>query len=184
MAPGDPAAALPARRSRGEPGPARPPRAAKTAPGHYHPNPATPRPPEGYSTAPSQPAARSCRTRPEHTPGPAAGPAPRRAPAPGENGPQNPVADGARAAWWPAGHPARKRQPRQGEAREAQPSATYTSAHPAMASFAAGCRQSNGRLPAAPWLNAPPCWLALTGLAGRPGGTFVPGSAVRKIPPA
>jgi hypothetical protein len=85
-----------------------------------------------------------CRTRPGRRQGRAAQ-APRRAGRQAAGAAQTPVAGGARAAWWPAEHLARKQQPWAGGPQTAQPSATYISARPAMASVAAGCSYSNHR---------------------------------------
>ena len=94
----------------------------------------------------------SSRTRPTRKPGTAAGPARPPAPVPVAGAARTPVAGRAGSASWPAGHPARKRRPRPEPPQMAQPSMTYRSARPAMASSAAGCSQSNGQLTAA----APP----------------------------
>ena len=124
-APVAPAARRPAPRSLAAPGPARQPRTATTAPGRYRPRPATARPPAGGQTGPSRPAGPSCRTRPGHTPGSAAAPALRRAPPPAAGGARTPAAGAVRAAWSPARHPARNRQPQQELPQRAQPSATH-----------------------------------------------------------
>ena len=93
----------------------------------------------------------SPRTRPTRKPGTAAGPARPPAPVPVASG-TNPGCGPGQFSPWPAGHPARKRRPRPEPPQMAQPSMTYRSARPAMASSAAGCSQSNGQLTAA----APP----------------------------
>jgi hypothetical protein len=116
--------------------------AAKTGPDHYQPRPATAMPPDGHP-APSRPATPSYRTRPGHTPRSAAAPAPPPAPPPAAAGRSSPAAGQAQTAWWPAAHPARKRQPPPGPPQAAQPSATYHSARPTMASAAAGETHSN-----------------------------------------
>ena len=108
------------------------------------PHPPTATPPAGCQTAPSGPAKPSCRTRPGRKPGRAAGPAPDPAPRPAAGGAQTPAAGGARAAWWPAGHPALKRRPPAGRPQAPYPSTTnITSAAsewPASLPGAAGAR--------------------------------------------
>ena len=74
---------------------------------------------------PVRPAGSSCRTRPGRTPGSAAAPALRRAPPPAAGGARTPAAGAVRAAWSPARHPARNRQPQQELPQRTQRSATH-----------------------------------------------------------
>ena len=120
------AVGLSARRYRGTAHPARPPRGARTGPGRYRRHPATARPPAAGRGGPSRPATPFCRTRPERRPAPGPVPAPHRAGPPAAGGARNPAAGRARAAWWPAAHPARPPQPPIPPPRAAQSPLTCT----------------------------------------------------------